>query len=131
MKTKQKLYVALAMLLLAVVGLYAINKKQEANRKAHAADTAAASLPTLGLSKEQVEQLTKLTIQNADKSNVTLEKKGDAWELSSPVGAKANAANVRSLLDNLSELKASGTVDTIAFTSDSSCRSNDSPAFDF
>ena len=57
-----------------------------------------------------------MEIKNADKSNVTIEKKGENWEVTAPLSAKANAANVRSLLDNLKELKAKETIDRTAST---------------
>jgi hypothetical protein len=48
----------------------------------------------------------KIIIDNADKPQVVLEKKGDKWELTKPVSAPANQTNVKSLVDNLKELKA-------------------------
>ncbi len=70
-----------------------------------------ADLPKVGLPGEDIDKLTRIEITNADKGSVTLEKKGDAWEVAKPVSAKANASNVKSLLDNLKELQAKETID--------------------
>lgn len=48
----------------------------------------------------------KISITNADKGEVVLEKKGDTWEVVKPVAAPANQTNVKTLVDNLKELKA-------------------------
>lgn len=105
MKTEQRIYIALAILALLGVGLYFSQKKQKDELAQHSATAASADLPKIGVPKDDVEKITKIEIKNADKSDVALEKKGDTWEVVKPVSAKANAANVRSLLDNLKELK--------------------------
>ncbi len=116
MKTEHKIYIALVVLALLGVGVYLTQKKQKQELSAHSATAATADLPKIGVSKDDVEKITKLTIKNADKSDVTLEKKGDAWEVTHPVNAKANAANVRSLLDNLKELKLKEVIDRTSGT---------------
>lgn len=116
MKTEQKIYVALAVLALAAGGLYATRKKQTEHLAQHSATAATADLPTISVGKDDIEKITKVELKNADKSSVTLEKKGDAWEVTAPVSAKANASNVRSLLDNLKDLKLKETIDRTANT---------------
>jgi hypothetical protein len=116
MKTEHKIYIALAILVLLGVGLFVTQKKQKAELSEHSATAATADLPKIGVTKEDVEKITKVTIKNADKSDVTLEKKGDTWEVTKPVSAKANASNVRSLLDNLKELKLKEVIDRTAGT---------------
>src|SRR5689334_18311356 len=111
MKTEYRIYAAIGILVALGGGLYATREKQKKDVSAHSATAATADLPTLGVSKEDVEAITKVEIKNADKSNVTLEKKGDNWEVVAPLSAKANAANVRSLLDNLKEIKAKESID--------------------
>lgn len=111
MKTEHKIYVALVLLALLGFGVYLTQKKKKDELAAHSATAAAADLPKVGVSSEDVEKITKITLKNADKSDVTLEKKGDTWELTQPVSAKANASNVRSLLDNLKELKLKEVID--------------------
>ncbi|WP_437986016.1 DUF4340 domain-containing protein [Sorangium sp. So ce117] len=116
MKTEHRIYIALAVLALLGLGVYFTQKKQKDELAAHSATAATADLPKVGVSKEDVEKVTKIAIKNADKSDVTLEKKGDTWEVTKPVNAKANAANVRSLLDNLKELKLKEVIDRTSGT---------------
>jgi len=116
MKTEHKIYAALAILALLALGLYLTQKKQKEHATAHSAVAATADLPTITVAKDDVEKIDKIEIKNADKSTVTLQKKGDTWEVTAPVSAKANTANVRSLLDNLKELKAKEIIDRTAGT---------------
>ncbi|MDI1475522.1 DUF4340 domain-containing protein [Polyangium sp. y55x31] len=111
MKTEHKIYVAIGVLAALGGGLYATRQTKQKEISAHSATAATADFPALAPSKDDVEAITKIEIKNADKSSVTLEKKGDAWELVAPVSAKANASNVRSLLDNLKEIKVKESID--------------------
>jgi hypothetical protein len=111
MKTEHRIYVAIAIILALGGGWYATNQKKQKDIAAHAAPAAMADLPTIAVAKDDVEAITKIEVKNADKSNITLEKKGDAWEVTAPVKAKANTANVRSLLDNLKEVKVKESID--------------------
>lgn len=111
MKTEQKIYAAVAVLALAGGGLYLSNKQNKAALEKHSVSAATADLPTVTLPKDDLEKLTKLEIKSGDKPAVTLEKKGEEWEVTAPVTAKANATNVRSLLDNLKDLKAKESID--------------------
>jgi hypothetical protein len=111
MKTEYRIYAALAVLALlgGVLWLTTQNKKKEVESRS--ATAASADYPSIGVPKDDTDKLTKIEIKNADKSDVVLEKKGDAWEVVKPVSAKANAANVRSVLDNLKELKVKEVID--------------------
>jgi len=111
MKTEYRIYIALAILALLGLGLWTTQKKQKQELAEHSATAASADLPKVGVPKDDVEKITKVEIKNADKGDVTLEKKGDTWELVKPVAAKANAANVRSLLDNMKEFKLKEPID--------------------
>ena len=51
------------------------------------------------------EDIDKIDITNGSKGEVVLEKKGDKWELTKPVSAVANQTNVKSLVDNIKDLK--------------------------
>src|SRR5512145_1869825 len=105
MKTEHKLIAAVAILVLLVGAFWLSRSKQKQEDAAHTPTAASADMPSIALPKDDGDKVTKLEIKNADKSNVTLEKKGDAWELTAPVSAKAEQSNVKSLLDNLKELK--------------------------
>jgi hypothetical protein len=72
---------------------------------------AASTLPEFKLASEDVDKVTKLEIKNGEKPAVTLEKDGDKWRVKKPVDYPSNAANVKSLLDNLKELKAKDLID--------------------
>src|SRR5262245_57161685 len=116
MKTEYRIYAALAVLALLGLGLYLSRQSQKKDLSQHSVVAASADLPSIGVPKDDVEKITKVEIKNAEKTNVTLEKKGDAWEVVKPVSAKANATNVRSLLDNLKELKVKESIDRTGST---------------
>ncbi|MBK8257504.1 MAG: DUF4340 domain-containing protein [Polyangiaceae bacterium] len=105
MKTETKLIIALVALAALVGGWFMFRAKDKKDEAAHAPTAASADLPGIALPKDDGDKVTKLEIKNADKSNVTLEKKGDTWEVTAPVSAKAEQSNVKSLIDNLKELK--------------------------
>jgi hypothetical protein len=48
-----------------------------------------------------------IVVTNGSKGEVVLVKQGDKWELSKPLTAEANQQNVKSLVDNIKELKIS------------------------
>jgi hypothetical protein len=116
MKTEHKIYAAVGVLVALGGGLYATRQSKQKEISAHSTMSATADLPTLAVGKDDIEAVSKIEIKNADKSNVTLEKKGDNWEVTSPLSAKANTANVRSLLDNLKDLKVKESIDRSAAT---------------
>lgn len=105
MKTEHKIYAALAILLVLGAAFWFSRQKDKKDEAAHAPSASSADMPAIAVPKDDVDKITKLTIKNADKSDVTLEKKGENWELTAPVSAKAEQSNVKSLLDSLKELK--------------------------
>jgi uncharacterized protein DUF4340 len=117
MKTDQKIYAALAVLLLAIGGLYLAKQSSKAQATSHAATSASADFPSIAVPKDDADKITKLEITSPNKDDktktttVVLEKKGDDWMVVKPVAAKGNTANVRSLLDNLKELKLKEVID--------------------
>ncbi len=111
MKTEAKVIIALVVLAGLALGLYFTRKSSADHLAKHSVVAASADLPAVGVPKDDTDKVTKIEIKNADKGNVTLEKKGDAWEVVAPVQAKANAANVKSLLENLRDLKIKDVID--------------------
>jgi hypothetical protein len=105
MKTEHKVYAAIAVLAILIGAFLLTRQKEKQQENAHAAAATSADMPAIALPKDDVDKVTKIQIKNADKSDVTLEKKGDSWEVTKPVSAKAEQSNVKSLLDNLKELK--------------------------
>src|SRR5690349_6838489 len=67
MKTEHRIYIALAILALLGVGVFMTQKKQKAELSEHSATAATADLPKIGVSKDDVEKITRITIKNADK----------------------------------------------------------------
>jgi hypothetical protein len=118
MKTEYKIYFALALLAALGASLWFSSKSRAKALDEHtAAAVSSADKPTIS-SKEEADKITKLEIDapgkdkdDTKKTSVVLEKKGDAWEVVKPVAAKANAQNVKSLLDNLKDLKVKETID--------------------
>src|SRR5262249_11554930 len=72
------------------------------------AEKATADLPEI----KGTDDIDKLSITNGDKGEVVLEKKDDKWMVTKPVAALANQNNVKSLIDNLKELKVKEVVAT-------------------
>jgi hypothetical protein len=120
MKTDHKIYAGLGILAVLAGGLYLTTQDKKAEAAKHSVTAASADVPTIGVPKDDVDKVTKLELTSVDKDDktkvtkVTLEKKGDDWELTAPLAAKANAANVKSLLDNLKEVKLKEQIDRAA-----------------
>jgi hypothetical protein len=115
MKTELKIYAALAVLALLAGGFWYTNSNVQAERETRSTSTSKAALPSITLLQPEVDALTKLELTpGGDKPKVVIEKKGDAWEIVEPMQAKANIADVRSLLDNLKELKITEAIDRSA-----------------
>jgi hypothetical protein len=76
-----------------------------------AAHTTSVDLPEIKSS----DDVDKISITNGEKGEVILEKQADKWMVTKPVKALANQTSVKSLLDNMKELKAK---EVIASTAD-------------
>jgi uncharacterized protein (UPF0333 family) len=117
MKTEHKIFGGLAVLAALAAGLYVTGQNKSKDVAAHATTKASSDLPSVALSKDDVEKITKVEVTNPDRDDktkqhhVVLEKKGDDWVVTAPVQAKANGPNVKSLIDNLKELKAKEVID--------------------
>jgi hypothetical protein len=117
MKTDQKIYAGLVILALLAGGLYFTmqNKKEQVQK--HTVTAASADLPTVAVAKDDGDKITKIELTSSDKDDknkktkVVLEKKGEDWDLTTPTTAKANASNVKSLIDNLKEIKVKEQID--------------------
>lgn len=90
--------------LAALAGGVAYKAKQD--QKIGSEQSASVELPKFDVP----EDLDKISITNAEKGEVVLEKRGDKWEVTKPVTAEAHQANVKSLVDNLKELKATDVI---------------------
>lgn len=108
--TDKKLYIAIGVLVLAGGAVYLQSQKQSKEAEAHSQVDQAKNLPKLELKDEQLKKVDRVTLTQPAgdaglPTEVVLVKKGEEWELEKPVAAKANQANVKSLLDNLKTLK--------------------------
>jgi hypothetical protein len=93
--------IGIGVVVLALLG-GAVYKVATDDAKKGTATTTSADLPEIKADGD----VDKISITNADKGEVVLEKKGDKWEVTKPLVAAANQTNVKSLLDNMKELKA-------------------------
>lgn len=99
MDRSTKIWVGVIVLAALAGGVY-FQAKRDA--QVGTAQTSSADLPEVKVP----EDIDKITITNADKGEVVLEKKGENWMLTKPLEALANQANVKSLIDNMKDLKA-------------------------
>jgi len=102
MERSTQLWVGVVVLAALGGAVYKVSKDDAT--KGGQTTTSSADLPDL----KAGDDVDKITITNAEKGDVVLEKKGGAdgkWELSKPVSAPANQANVKQLLENMKELK--------------------------
>ena len=109
MNRTQKIGLGLAVLAALSYGAYTTGKKDQQTGFA-TKDTKKAELPEIKGS----DDVDKLVLTNADKGEVVLEKKADKWEVTKPIKAPANQANVKSLIDNMKELKVSEQIEANA-----------------
>jgi Domain of unknown function (DUF4340) len=112
MKTEQKIYTAAGVLALFLGGLFLVQKNARDDAMAHSQVAAAAALPEIKLPADDADKITKIQIKNAAKGEVVLEKQGDTWKVTKPVNYPANQANVKSLIDNMKEIRLKDSIDT-------------------
>ena len=108
--TENKLYVAVGVLVVLGGTIYLVNRKQKDEAASYTLDSRAAELPKIQITEEQTKGVDRVVITqpagDAGKAEkVVLKKEGDQWKLVEPIAAKANDANVKSVLDNLHSLK--------------------------
>jgi hypothetical protein len=99
MTRSTQIWVGVVVLAALAGGVYKVAKDDQTKGFA---TTTSAEMPEI----KAPDDLDKLSITSADKPEVVLEKKDDLWVMVKPVEAKANQQNVKSLVDNLKELKA-------------------------
>jgi hypothetical protein len=110
MDQQKKLYVAIAVLVLLGGLLFIQRRGEHAEAQQHSIEGQSASLPKLELTEENTKTIDKIVIvkpgkDGAPAEEIELVKAGeDAWTLKKPTEAKANASNVKSLIENLPKL---------------------------
>src|SRR5258706_14054125 len=124
MNVDTKLYVALGVLGVLGGGLWLTNKKEKEDESHYTLTGQAAALPKLEIKEDDVKAIDKIELtKNPDKDGgapveIELAKSGEDWKLTKPFEAKANQANVKSLLDNLKSLKVSEAIDSTSASYD-------------
>jgi hypothetical protein len=110
LKSEHKLYIGLGVVALLGGLLYvqSTQKKQEAARLS--GEARSASLPKLDLTEAKTKSVDKIEITTPDEDGkkggkVVLTKQGEEWKVAEPVQAKADADNVKSLLENLPKIE--------------------------
>ncbi|MFO0661613.1 MAG: DUF4340 domain-containing protein [Polyangiaceae bacterium] len=113
MQTDHKIYVALAVLIALGGAVYATQQKKQEDEQRITAGVSSANLPDLKLPGEDADKITKIEIKQPEKKiDVTLAKGDDGkWKLTSPVSYAANENFVKSLINNVKELKAKDQID--------------------
>lgn len=96
---RQQQLIAGVVVLLGLGG--AVYKVSQDDQKKGFTSTTSADLPKI----ETTDDVDKIVITNADKPEVVLEKQGEKWVMTKPVESAANQQNVKSLLDNVKDLK--------------------------
>src|SRR5687767_2691158 len=99
MSQSTKIWIAVVVLA-ALCGAVYLKMKDDA--KIGTSQTTSADLPEI----KAPEDIDKISITNGEKGEVVLEKKGSDWRVTKPVDAPASQANVKSIVDNLKDLKA-------------------------
>jgi hypothetical protein len=98
--TRGNQIIAGVVVLAALGGLVWMQAKKDQNI-GKTTETTSADLPEIKGS----DDLDKFVLKNGDKGEITLEKKGDKWMVTKPVDALASQTSVKTLVDNLKELK--------------------------
>jgi Domain of unknown function (DUF4340) len=93
--------IVLGVVVLAVLGGLVYRQINQDSKKG-APTTLAADMPDIKGS----EDIDKVSLTNGDKGEVVLQKEGDKWMVVKPVKALANQGSVKSMIDNMKELKA-------------------------
>jgi hypothetical protein len=110
MDQQKKLVVAIGILVLLGGLLFMQRRGEHKEAMQHSLEGQSASLPKLELTEEVSKTIDKVVIvkpgkDGAPAEEIELVKAGeDAWTLKKPTEAKANASNVKSLLENLPKL---------------------------
>jgi hypothetical protein len=119
MPTDKKLTIAIVILVLLGGAVFLQKKNQNADVAAHSLEGAAAQLPKITISDEDIKKIDKVELtrpQDKDggaAESITLVKKGDEdWDEEKPVNSKGNASNVKSMLDALKRLEVKELIDS-------------------
>ena len=117
MNAEVKLYAAVGVLAVLGGALFLTNKKQKEEEATYTLSGQAKDLPKIAITDDDLKAIDKIVLTKAGDEDggagheIELTKKGEEWRVAAPTDALANAANVKSLLDNLKTLKVSELID--------------------
>lgn len=119
MPTEKKLWIALAVLAALGGAMYLQQRKQTSDLAEHSLEGAAEGLPKITVTDDDVKKIDRVEITrggDADggvREDIVLVKKGEEdWAVEKPAPAKANASNVKSMLDALKRLEVKELIDS-------------------
>lgn len=104
MKSEHKLYAAVGAVVILGIAAYMVTKEKKEDFAEHTV-TAAKDLPAIKVSKEDAGKVTKIVLKKEDAEPVTLEKKGDEWEVTEPLNAPADQKAVEAILENMQKIE--------------------------
>jgi hypothetical protein len=119
MPTDKKLIFALIVLAALGGGVLLQRQKDTADTAAHSLENAEQSLPKIAITDDDIKKIDKVELTRPLEHDggvpelISLVKKGDEdWSLDKPTPAKANASNVKSMIDDLKRLEVKELIDT-------------------
>jgi hypothetical protein len=118
MPTDKKLIVAIVVLIGLGGVLVMQRQSQNADTAAHSLEGVAAALPKITITDDDIKKIDKVELTRPAEhdagapEHIVLVKKGDEdWDLAEPKQAKANASNVKSMIDDLKRLEVTELID--------------------
>jgi hypothetical protein len=119
MPTDKKLVFALIVLAAMGGAVYLQKQKQRADSAAHSLEGAAASLPKIAITDDDIKKIDRVELTRPSAhdggapESIALVKKGEEdWDLEKPRSAKGNASNVKSMIDDLKRLEVKELIDS-------------------
>ncbi len=114
MRIQSAIATGLTFLILGGGARYA-RHEDESETAAHAL-AASPSLPTIQLSRPQVDSVDKLELTQPDapafEQRIVLERRAGSWSITAPITTAASASKVTELLENLERLRLTDAIDT-------------------
>jgi len=114
MDQQKKLYIACGVMVALAGVVFVTRQSEQKDAQKHSLAGQTATLPKLDLTEDAVKSIDRIELVKAGdadagpKEDIVLVKAGEEdWNLQKPAPAKANASNVKSLLDNLPKLSLS------------------------
>lgn len=110
LSTDKKLYIALGVLAVLGGALFLQKQNEKKEEATYTLTGQTADLPKITIKEDDTKAVDRIVISQppgdaGPGTEVEIQKKDDKWTLAKPIAAKANEANIKSLLDNLKTLE--------------------------